>query len=665
MKFSRILTLLCVGLLALCLVLLIGLSQQARARKPDSLPQAGSDALLLQMQKAYWRKDQKELSQLLPLVRGHILEPWAAYWELKLRLEDAEQQEVQDFLARYPETYQEDRLRNDWLLLAGKRRDWAAFVQEYPNFRMQDDRQVRCYAAAWQVVNKGRGTIDDTVYVRDVLAQQQALGDGCLLAVDRLYQSGQVSDDMLWQAARLAVESGRFEQARDLVTQMDASWGLQVGQFQHRAGDWLAAHRPPQNAVEQELALLALLAIGREVPEDAANLMLQGWQTRLNDAQRDWAWAGLGKRAALRLQDQAAFYFGQVRHDSRLHDDLLVWKVRSALRHGQWSQVHDGIQAMQPETRQEPVWAYWKARAWLEMTEDARERERARLMLQEVAGGNGFYAKLAREDLGQDIVLPTAPAAPSNDKTRQISQHPGLLRAFKAFDMGLHSEGAREWNYWAALHQPGGMDDDWLHAASQLACARQVWDRCINTSELIRSLDDFGQRFPTPHRDAVLRQARQAGVDPAFVYGLMRQESRFVPTARSQAGASGMMQIMPATARETARKIGLQGFSAAQINELDTNLLLGMSYLRFALEDFDASLPLAAAAYNAGPGRPRSWRQGPLLEGAIWVENIPFVETRNYVKQVLSNTVDYALVLNAGQPQSLKARLGNIGPAAP
>ena len=158
-----------------------------------------------------------------------------------------------------------------------------------------------------------------------------------------------------------------------------------------------------------------------------------------------------------------------------------------------------------------------------------------------------------------------------------------------------------------------------------------------------------------------MQRSRDIGLDPAYVYGLIRQESRFIMDARSHVGASGLMQVMPATARETARYIGLTSFTANQINDRDTNIVIGTAYLKRALDDFGGSMPLAAAAYNAGPGRPRSWRNGPVIEAAIWAENVPFSETRDYVKKVLSNTTNYAAMLT-GQPQSLKARLGTVGP---
>ena len=219
----------------------------------------------------------------------------------------------------------------------------------------------------------------------------------------------------------------------------------------------------------------------------------------------------------------------------------------------------------------------------------------------------------------------------------------------------------REWNYATNLAKPGGMSERELLAAAQMACDLAIWDRCINTSDRTRSEIDFSQRFPTPFRETVLKRSRDIGIDPAYVYGLIRQESRFIMDARSGVGATGLMQIMPATARETARHIGLAGFNIGQLNDRDTNINIGTAYLKRALDDFGGSMAMAAAAYNAGPSRPRNWRNGPPLEAAIWAENVPFHETRDYIKKVLSNTTSYAALLS-GQPQSLKARLGTVAP---
>jgi len=241
--------------------------------------------------------------------------------------------------------------------------------------------------------------------------------------------------------------------------------------------------------------------------------------------------------------------------------------------------------------------------------------------------------------------LPERPSALTAAERDAATRMPGLARALHLIAIDLRSEGVREWNFTLR-----GMDDRQLLAAAQLACDRQVWDRCINTSDRTRGEVDVAQRFPTPFRDAVVAQSKRTGVDPAYVYGLIRQESRFITDARSHAGASGLMQIMPATARWAARRLGVP-YGPGMINDRDTNLRLGTGYLKLLLDDFEGSQALAAAAYNAGPGRPRRWRNGPELEPAIWAETDPFTETRDYVKKVLSNAAYYGAIL-ARRPRS-------------
>jgi soluble lytic murein transglycosylase len=238
-------------------------------------------------------------------------------------------------------------------------------------------------------------------------------------------------------------------------------------------------------------------------------------------------------------------------------------------------------------------------------------------------------------------------------------QQPGFARALQLIELGLRNEGVREWNFTLR-----GLGERELLAAAQLACEREVWDRCINTSDRTKGEIDMAQRFPLPFREQVEAKARAVGLEPALLFGLIRQESRFISDARSGVGASGLMQLMPATAKWTARKVGLD-YRADMITDRDTNLHLGAAYLKRLLDDFDGSLAMAAAAYNAGPGRPRRWREGALMEPAAWAETIPFNETRDYVKKVLSNSVYYAAMLGQGLP-TLKSRLGApVGPRDP
>jgi soluble lytic murein transglycosylase len=413
----------------------------------------------------------------------------------------------------------------------------------------------------------------------------------------------------------------------------------------------------------KEMVTLATIRLAASDPTAAAlELQRKRWVTQLTQEERGWLWGVIGRRSAQKLQDDALVHFANGQ-DRFMHDDHLAWKARAGLRAGAWGHVRDAVAAMSEAQRGEPVWVYWRARAQQALKEPdaATAPTQARALYESIASPRGFYEQLAMEELGRTITVPPAPPPLTAQEMAAAENHPGLRRALAAIQLGLRSEGVREWHYAVALHAPGGKAERELLAAAALACRHELWDRCINTSKRTPDALDHSQRFPMPHQSEVVKRASAIGLDPAYVYGLIRLESRFVMNARSHVGASGLMQVMPATASWTARKIGLTDFKAGQINELDTNILIGTAYLKFALDDFEGSLPMAAAAYNAGPGRPRAWRNGPTLPGEIWAENIPFDETRDYVKRVLANTTNYAALIT-GQPQSLRARLGVVGP---
>ncbi|RDD94600.1 lytic transglycosylase domain-containing protein [Acidovorax sp. BoFeN1] len=630
------------------------------AAAPLVQAQNRGDDTLLEMQQAFRKGDRKKLEQLLPAVRGHALEPWAAYWELKARLNEATSQEVQAFMQRYAGSYQEDRLRNDWLLLLGQRRDWGQFAEQHPHYRMSDDREVRCYAL---LIDQIKGTAPATVAddVRSNWYAQRDADDGCTHAAGELYGYKKLSAVDIWRKARLGAEANRPRAVRAAVEIVAPEVLTQLKEVLDAPSKYLLARNMAGSRVRQELVLLALIRLASGDPDSAAHQLDSKWSEYLSAEERNWAWGVIGKSAAQKLSGSAHGYFSNVTRNSHLNDDLLGWKVRAALRAGQWKAVGNVVDAMSAEARQDSTWVYWKARAMLAAKPSEAERAEARQLLTGIAGTRGFYEQLALEELGQRITVPPAPAPLTAEEKAAARANPGLNRGLYAILLGLRSEGVREWNYATNLHTPGGMADRELLAAADFACQREVWDRCINTSERTKTVTDMAQRFPMPFRAAVVERAQGIGLDPAYVYGLIRQESRFIMDARSHVGASGLMQVMPATARWTARKIGLTGFTADQITDRDTNITIGTAYLKLALDDFAGSMPMAAAAYNAGPGRPRSWRNGPVLDAAIWAENVPFAETRDYVKKVLANTTNYAAMLT-GQPQSLKARLGTVGP---
>jgi soluble lytic murein transglycosylase len=656
LNFSTLATLFPRALILTSLLQLATLTCWAQTSS-DARAEARVDNVLVDMGAAFKKLDKKRLTELLPQATGHNLEPWAAYWELKARLESASDDEVQRFLAKYVGTYQEDRLRNDWLMLLGQRRDWGNFAFQYPHYRMRDDKEVRCYAILVdhlqtpQAVGTLTGTLpaERAAEVRKLWWSLKDTDDGCNLAADRLIKdpnstaTGMTAQDA-YIKARLATEVNRARAAKNALQ-------IVLGSKNSRS----------------EESLLDILRTAAGNADSAAD-ELRRKAAQFNTEQTNWAWGAIGKQAALSQNSNAASYFANVNRDTDLNDDTLGWKVRATLRVSSkpnWTAVLHAINAMTEPAQKDAIWTYWKARALKSKPESKHLLPEANALFERIASVRGFYEQLALEELGRKITVPERPPEVTPLEKAVTRQNAGLNRALKAISIGLRTEGVREWNYSTNLTnnsgQAGGMSDRELLAAAQYACEREVWDRCINTSERTKSFIDFEQRFPMPFRNSVVKRAGDIGLDAAYVYGLIRQESRFIMDARSGVGASGLMQVMPATARWTAKKIGLTNFTADQLNDRETNLAIGTGYLKLVLDDFAGSMPLAAAAYNAGPNRPRAWRNGAVVETAIWAENVPFAETRDYVKKVLSNTTNYAAILT-GQPQSLKNRLGMVGP---
>ena len=615
------------------------------------------DALMVDMAQAFKSGDSKTLAQLLPRTKGHALESWAVYWEAKRRLDSAQASEVQAAMASIAGTYAEDRLRNDWLLLLGQRRDWAAFSAELPKFRMRDDREVQCYAALVEHVAKGADTSE--LVKRNWYGIRDA-DDGCALAAARLFDAKLIKEPEVWLEARLSAEGNRGRAVAKAVEIAAPEAAARAADAFAKPAAWLAKAGQPASRASKEIAVLAVIRLAA-TDVDAAAAALDKIDEALSAEQRSYAWGVVGKQANLRLDADALAHFAKAKPE-HLSDDLLGWQARAALRVGRWNVVQRSVEAMGPAGKAESTWTYWHAHALMaQHPAGSAPHAQATAALEKIANLRGFYEMLAMERLNKPINAPARPPAPSAEEMAAARNHPGLNRALQLIALGLRAEGVREWNYSTNLERPGGMDDRELLAAAQLACDRGVWDRCINTSERTKEAFDHAQRFPMPFKDQVLERSAAIKLDPAYVYGLIRQESRFITDARSHVGASGLMQVMPATARWTAKKIGLTNFKPGDINDRDTNIAIGTAYLKLVLDDMGGQEPLAAAAYNAGPGRPRAWRQGPRMDAAAWAENVPFAETRDYVKKVAANATLYAAVIT-GKPQSIRARLGEIGP---
>ena len=417
-----------------------------------------------------------------------------------------------------------------------------------------------------------------------------------------------------------------------------------------------AAARTPLTPV---LARIALVRLARQDPARAAALMdagktPDGRALKLGAADRAFVWSQIAAAGMFRLDPQAPAWAEHARN-AAISDHTRVWLARAALAEQDWTGLERILRTMDPALRHSPTWTYWHGRA-----QDALgHHKQARHIFQSLATRHDYYGKLAREELALPPAALLTPKAPPASLVKAMDDNEGIRQAMAFYALGLRGEGNREWNF-----QMRGRNEQELRAAATWAARHGLLDRAINTDErILTGQADYSLRFPTPFAEQLLTITSQHAIDPAWVYGLIRQESRFVMQARSHVGASGLMQIMPDTARWVARQMGHTTYQAGQIDDLTTNLTFGSYYLKRALDDLSGSPVLATAGYNAGPRRAHTWRASLSrpLEGAIFTELIPFTETRHYVKAVLSNTVDYA-TLFSGQPQSLKSWLATITP---
>ncbi|MEY2621469.1 MAG: hypothetical protein RIT26_1289, partial [Pseudomonadota bacterium] len=292
--------------LAGCVLWSAGVAAQALASNPN-------DAVILDMASAFKRGDVKKLSQSLPQARGHVLEPWAAYWELRARLDQATEAEVRQFLARYPNTYQEDRLRNDWLLLLGSRRDWTTLAEEHIHYRMRDDREVQCYMNLVEWLRQGpraRPELSEETY--QLWLGQREGDEGCALAVDRLFDARQLSATQIWRKARLAAEAGRPKGVRQALEILQPKSAPAVNDWWARPGRWLGQYAANPRKASSDVALLALIRLSTSDASMAEKLLRTIWQPALSAEQRHWLWGLLGKQAAMRLDDDALAHFKKV-----------------------------------------------------------------------------------------------------------------------------------------------------------------------------------------------------------------------------------------------------------------------------------------------------------------------------------------------------------------
>jgi len=641
-----------------------GVLRAARAQLPSA---PGDDAFVI-ARNAFVASDINRLSVAAASVdAAHPLRPYVDAWRLRLQLNESRfdaDGSVRIFLDRFAGTFAADGVRRDWVLSLARRGLWSEFEQQYPRLaaRGPDDPQPGCADA------RRRALTGDPIALtaaRDALPLGRELGETCAALLEQLAGQGVLSQADLWRRLLAAVDGGALTAVRKFAALLPT---LEEGRALNAALDQPQSEilvAPSANF--RELVVIALARQARNEPQQAAERLMR-YGPRLTDDDRAWVWAQVAAAGARRLHPDAAQWAhrgaivaGAGVPLGTVSDETLAWLARAGLRSRDWKLVRGAIERMTETGRADPAWRYW----WAKSVAAEGRTEEANQQMRAIAGPWSFYGLLAADELALVQTLPARPPAASDEELAEVMGHSGVIRALKFSDLSLRPESVKEMAFTVRT-----LSDRQILALSEALRRRGLHDRSIAVAERTVATHDAGLRFPTPYRDLVSEAARAQDLEPAFVYGLVRQESRFLAEARSGVGAAGLMQLMPATAKWVARKVGANSFTPGRIHEPDLNLRFGSFYLRRVLDELDGSPMLAAAAYNAGPGRPKAWRASlPVgVEGAAFAETIPFTETRDYVKKVLANSVAYAALLEPGTTgqrlPSLKNRLGQVAPRA-
>jgi soluble lytic murein transglycosylase len=612
---------------------------------------APGDDAVRQAQQAFEARKLGNLEQAARKVPAdHVLMPYVEFWRLTLT-RASDDARIADFLARHPGSRMAESVRADWLKSLGLREAWPLYLAEYPRL-VRPDAAHQCYAyrAEW-----AQGNLSHLREAVTLWFTGRDMPSACTPLFERLIEDGLIRQEDIWLRVRLALEAGNPHVARVVANALPASQRPTAALLDQTRRDPARVLNGAKTLDfsrrgDREVALYALDLLAKR-SSDEADRALRKWVPQFSADELRIAWARLATWAARRHEAVALSWFQQAGVDA-VNDFQREWWARAALRAGDWPVVRRAIESMDEPVREQPVWRYWRARA----LQAAGQRVAANAIFLDLSREHHYYGQLAQEELGPVAQAPIINTKMGGDDIAAIARQPGIARAVALYELGLRQDANLEWN-WSIRT----FSDAQLLAAAELARRMEWYDRAINTAERTRDLHDFELRFIAPYRDLAQKAARENGLDEAWVFGLMRQESRFINVARSSVGASGLMQIMPATARWIAKRLGIKGFHPNEMQDPAKNIQFGAYYLRHVQGSLDGSPVLATAAYNAGPGRAQRWRAPREMESAVYIESIPFTETRDYVKKVMSNAMYYAVRFD--QPSVLlKDRLGSVPP---
>ena len=604
----------------------------------------------LAAERALKKNQLKNYQRLHEQLGDYPLAPYVEYKALNRRLYSLPYAEVDTFLNQHANSYLGDRLLQSWLFRLAKKKRWHEY-QSYYNSDLQhriDNVTLQCYYLRARLYNGEKTALDDVLPLWNS-------GNSRPKACDPLFKhwikAGWLRDDIVWDRHRKALEN------RKLSLALYVSRYFKNPLLNKRAEQYRAVYQRPSRILkthryqnqDPETKEIILYGIKRSARKNLTG-SLAAWQRYdaqqlFSDADRldmqEFLSLKLAKRGDMKRAE--ALLAGQSASD----DTLIERLVRASLQQQDWLKTRYWITRLSNKAQMSERWRYWTARTTAATDNSLAATEKVQSIYANLALSRGFYGFLAADILGRNYKLVDRPVSPKPELMLRLQQLPGMKRAREFLALKRINAARREWLY--TTRNFGQIE---MKAAGVMA---QQWGwhrKGIQAMASARYWDDLGVRFPLAFQSQVEITANATQVEPHLLFAVARQESAFSPDARSRVGATGLMQLMPSTARATARKIGVK-YQRKNLLQPAANIELGGSYLNQLLNRFDGNRILAAAAYNAGPHRVNKWlnknAEGQLPYD-IWIETIPFKETRHYVQNILAYSVIYGYRLGVEKP---------------
>jgi len=568
----------------------------------------------------------KTFTTLSESLKSYPLYAYLRYNYLRPRLHKIDDAEIKNFILAYPDFISIDSLKASWLKQLIKQKKWQTFLD---NYSPQKELKLRCQQLQARInTNNDTYLLEDT---RTLWLTGKSLPPQCDTAFARLYKSELMTNELVWERIQLAMDNGNIGMVNYLSKRLDKdyrNWARQWVAMHHNPSAGTKNPQYPDTAIAREILLYGIKRLARQ----NINRSLSNWQIlqdnyNFTPVEIDDVNLVITVRAAKNKHPKAAELLDNL-NPALDSEEIFHWRLRTALKLKDWQRLYQWTKGEPPELSTVKYrWIYWRGRA----LEKIGNIEKANESYASIADRRDYYSFLAADRIGAEYNMNNHPLPDDPEAKNKISRMPGIRRARELLVLYGDYRARREWQ-----HALLSMTNYQKQIAAQLASEWGWYDRAIFTMGAAHAYDDLELRFPITYHDEIQKYANKRNLDAGWIFALMRSESAFMEKVKSPAGALGLMQIMPATGRLTARKIGMKKFRTSDLLVAKKNIALGTAYMKEMQDKFKGSHILATAAYNAGPGRSVKWspKKG-CKEPDIWVEQIPFNETRAYVKRVI------------------------------